>query len=387
MSLTITLSHDFQVLQKLQGEWSALQDRSESDGIYLSWEWVSTWWQSFGQRGDLWLLQARDENGRLIGLAPLMRVRHSPMRGLRWRQLEFIGTSSSCEHLDFIIEKDHEKETIAAFIGELQKHAAEWDVLRLSNVLPTSPTLACLRAMDIPWQTEEGLTAPFIALPPRWDDLFNALSRNKRGKQRRYVRHLDETHPNQWSFGYVRSNEELGATLEKLIKLHQDTWIAEGKPGAFGNPLVADFYRKIARIFLEKGWLRLYRLQVAGEIVAGLFAYSYRGRVYHFATGVDYQQADLNPGHLLNQMVLQESVTAGAREYDFLWGEEDYKYSWGAINRTDVSLIWFASRSARLQQRLNVAARNLWHKLKSLRKQPEVSPTPISESSDTPAET
>jgi CelD/BcsL family acetyltransferase involved in cellulose biosynthesis len=88
-------------------------------------------------------------------------------------------------------------------------------------------------------------------------------------------------------------------------------------------------------MFLEQGWLRLFRLVIAGKTAAILYAYQYRGRVYHFATGIDSSMSHLEPGHLMNEMAIAHSINEDNDEYDFLWGEEHYKYSWGATDRLD----------------------------------------------------
>src|SRR5690606_15097206 len=108
------------------------------DGVYLTWEWVSTWWTNFHELGELWLLEARASDNRLVGIAPLMLALNQPMPGVVWRQLQFISSPHHFDHLDFLIETGHEAEVINAFLAELQKHRTRWDVLSLTQILPAS---------------------------------------------------------------------------------------------------------------------------------------------------------------------------------------------------------------------------------------------------------
>ena len=80
----VTLVREESDLLALRGEWDALLRSSHSNGLFLTWEWISTWWRIYGDGRALHLLAARDDGGRLIGLAPLMRIRRR-LLGVRGR--------------------------------------------------------------------------------------------------------------------------------------------------------------------------------------------------------------------------------------------------------------------------------------------------------------
>lgn len=365
--ITITLTHDPQRLNDLQPQWVALQADSASDGIYMTWEWVSAWWQFFGSEHELWLITAESSDG-LIGVAPLMLVSNHPAPGITWRELQFIAATAACEHLDFLIATGQEAAVLPRFIDVLKSHRKRWDVLRLERILPTSPNLALLEKMDIPWEEGEPLVAPYISLPERWDDYFKSLSKNKREKQRRFIHHLDKAYPDNWQFDWVREKEQLAPVLDRLIELHQKKWEEQGQPGAFPDKVARQFFHAIVQRFLEKGWMRLYRLNFGEDQVASLLAYLYRERLYYFATGIDYAFSDLNPGHILVELSIKEVLEAGASEYDFLWGNESYKYSWGGQDRTDRGLVWFAATRAKMEKRMIAVARVVYRSLKRFKK-------------------
>ncbi len=51
--------------------WRDLVARSGADRLFLSFEWLTTWWQHFGQpRGKLRMLVAYSD-GELVGAAPM----------------------------------------------------------------------------------------------------------------------------------------------------------------------------------------------------------------------------------------------------------------------------------------------------------------------------
>ena len=44
----------------LRDDWNALLCRSAADNIFLTWEWLHTWWEHFGSNKNLLLLAIED---------------------------------------------------------------------------------------------------------------------------------------------------------------------------------------------------------------------------------------------------------------------------------------------------------------------------------------
>src|SRR5262245_65719792 len=80
---------------RLRSEWNDLLSRSSADTIFLTWEWLSSWWECYAGPNDaLHIVTVRENTGELIGIFPFYRqVRPwlplSPIRTLR-----FIGDGS-----------------------------------------------------------------------------------------------------------------------------------------------------------------------------------------------------------------------------------------------------------------------------------------------------
>lgn len=386
-TLKVSLTHDSTALTRLREEWASLQNQSAADSLYLTWDWISLWWQHFGKGRELWLLEARDQANRLIGLAPLMKSNHRPAPGVVWQQLDFIAATSPCEHLGFIIEKEHEKEVITAFLDELKRHQAQWDVLSFAKIVENSCLIPILLDSGIPWQEDEPIIAPYITLPETMEAfLASSISRNHRKKLRKWLREMVAVYGENWSFYIVSNPAELNTALDDLIRLHQLKWEALRQPGAFGNPAVVEFHRVVARNFLEKGWLQLARLTYGGRIAATVYSFRYGKRVYDFASGIDNDLRYLKPGHLLTERAINEAIKAGMCEWDFLWGDEEYKYNWGAQDRSHRTFFWVASRKAQWQQRFIKVAKagkrqvkKVLAQVKGGKKQPQEQPVTAAE--------
>src|SRR5580658_3547746 len=75
----------------LESDWNRLLMESSRPVPFLTWEWISTWWQHFGASSQLFVIVARDEASRVVGIAPLRLVLRKSFGMVPVRSLEFLG--------------------------------------------------------------------------------------------------------------------------------------------------------------------------------------------------------------------------------------------------------------------------------------------------------
>jgi len=51
-----------------------------------------------------------------------------------------------------------------------------------------------------------------------------------------------------------------------------------------------------------------------------------------YNAGIDPDARELSPGVLLMAELIRAALGAGARRFDFLRGDEPYKYEWGSVD-------------------------------------------------------
>jgi CelD/BcsL family acetyltransferase involved in cellulose biosynthesis len=366
ISLNVTLSHNEDDLRLLEQAWHRLQENSDAWSVFNTWQWVTIWWQHYGRPHQLWLLQVY-EGDVLVGIAPLMLARVNRLGVLRWRQVQFIGTGIYACHLDIIARHGMKPAVVSAVMSFLYQYRSKWDVCYLENIAEESATAELLRKTKGDWVVDHVDRAPYIRLPERFEDFFaKSVSSAKRTKQRKFMRLLEEHYAGRWSFYRVQRGQDLEPLYAALVKFHQARWEAVGQPGAFGRPGARDFFLDVARRFLDYDWLSLYCLEVDGKPVALLLGFQYQRRTYFYSSGLDYQMHHLNLGHIMQQLIIQDMISRGHTEYDLMSGEEPYKYSWGAEDRLDETLVWYQSRYAQGVEKLYEMVRRTGHALKQL---------------------
>lgn len=354
MLIEITLTHDAETFKALRDEWIDLQKRSKAQGIALSWTWIDVWWKHFHDTGELWLMEARrGSDNQLFGIAPMMLSYVQPNVGPMWKRIEFIGSSHFHEHLDFIIEPGYENQIIPLFIAKLKEYSNRWDMIRLARLCETL-TIAILQESADAWaeNTKQAIISPYIQVPEDMDAWMYSVSKNRRKKQRRYRRYLDEKYPDNWSIKMVSEHDELDEVFDKLVELHQAKWDDTDKAGAFyqyGD--LRAYYRELMHALLEEGWLRLFYMVVDAETVVLLFSYHYLGRTYDQVSGVHEISADVPVGHVMTQHSIGQAIDDGADEYSFMWGQESYKYSFGADDRMQYTYDLIGATRVQLHKR------------------------------------
>jgi CelD/BcsL family acetyltransferase involved in cellulose biosynthesis len=293
--------------------------------IFSTWEWLSTWWKYFGSDKELMLLLA-EENGKIIGIAPLMYSVHK-MFGLRRGKIEFIGAPSS-DYNDFIIAKNY-NECIELFIEHLNKIPEKWSCIDLLDIPERAKYLPFLAKISkILKRVHE---CPFIPLPSSYEDFLRRFNSGKRKYFRKNLNRIERAFDVE--FVDYSSPELCGEGMRLLFDLHQKRWASKGFAGAFAYPKFRDFHLEIAKTFAQKNWLSLYALKLSGEIAAVDYGFKYNSKCCSYLTGFDPKYAYYSVGNILRLLIIRRLVREGQTEFDFLRGAEEYKYKWNALPR------------------------------------------------------
>jgi CelD/BcsL family acetyltransferase involved in cellulose biosynthesis len=82
-----------------------------------------------------------------------------------------------------------------------------------------------------------------------------------------------------------------------------------------------------------QGYLWLAFLEVDGVKTAASLNFDYRGKLWGYNSGVGSGHKELSPGWVLLANVIQWCCEHKRHEFDFMRGDEEYKYRFGAVNR------------------------------------------------------
>ncbi|MGL4647891.1 MAG: GNAT family N-acetyltransferase [Caldilineaceae bacterium] len=321
--------------QALAGEWNTLLRDSTSNTLFLTHEWQSTWWRNLGE-GDLWILAWRQaSSGKLVAITPLYRIQFGPDAGPAYagkRQLNIVGCLEVSDYLDLIIADGWESAVYPALLAWLQSDAApEWDLLDLCNLPEWSPTHRVLPTL----MQESGLNvrvfledvAPQFPLPLRFEEyLSTQVDKKQRHEIRRKMRRAEREA--EVGFHVYGPGQSLEAEVDDFIALQR---ASRADKSEFMTPQMRRFFHSAARTLDEAGWLRLCVLTLTGEKAAALFAFEYDGHFMLYNSGYDPEaHAQLSPGWVILAYAIQYAIAIGCHRFDFMQGNEAYKYHFGS---------------------------------------------------------
>ncbi len=327
--------------EALAAEWNSLLKRCPSDTPFLTWEWQHTWWTYLGE-GELWLIAMRDESSGLAGLAPLYRTIDEAGRA----SLSIVGCVDVSDYLDIIADGEQTEAVYAALLDFLgSDDAPPWDVIELCNIPHTSPThglmpkLAMARGYNAHTQVED--VCPVIDLPPTWDEYLASLDKKQRHEVRRKARRAQREAEVRWYI--VDSSHDLSSETEAFIELHQQSNVDKDD---FMDEQMKTFFRAMIQAMYEAGWLQLAFIELDGQKAATILNFDYGNDILVYNSGYDpHNHAHLSPGMVLMGYCIQHAIELGREKFDFLRGNEEYKYRLGGRD-TEVYRVTISRGSA-----------------------------------------
>ncbi|MHB0939774.1 MAG: GNAT family N-acetyltransferase [Armatimonadota bacterium] len=311
-------------------EWNDLLKDSVSNTPFLRHEYQRTWWEHRGggewQNAELILITAR-EDGKLIGIAPLFTSEYENRPALL-----LIGSIEISDYLDLIVRKDDHAKFITGLLDFLASTLADsWTGLDWYNLPDSSPTPAALKAES----TQRGWThleeiyrpTPRIALHGDFDEYLSRVEKKQRHEIRRKMRRAEESGRGvRWSISDMADPE---TEIDSFLKLMEQD---QNKAGFLREPMRAQM-RAVIRTAHDNGWLWLAFLEADGQRIAAALNFDYDNKLWGYNAGVNRDFMDLSPGWILLSHVLQWCCDNNRTEFDFMRGDEEYKYRFGAVNQ------------------------------------------------------
>jgi CelD/BcsL family acetyltransferase involved in cellulose biosynthesis len=287
-------------------EWEELALRSGN--VFGTPEFLSTWWRWFGGDRNLHAFAVRDCEGSRVGLLPLYEWRAQPVRVLR-----FLGHGAG-DQLGPLAVPAVRGEVASALLRLLEEARAP---VLVAEQLPRdegwSERLGGRRI------SSEG--SPVLRLTEgTWEAYLAEQSANLRQQIGRLERRLAKAHHLRYSL--VATPAELEAGLDALFALHRARW----SPAETNFGRREGFHREFARLAFERGWARLWVLEIDERPAAAWYGLRFADTESYYQMGRDPSWDRWSVGFVLLVHSLRETFADGLKEYRFLRGGESYKY-------------------------------------------------------------
>jgi len=322
----VDVSTTTDVFEMLKDEWNALVDKSPFQCVFYMWEWHSTWWEAY-HPGDLWVLTCRSDDGRLLGIAPLFVDDAGVLRGIGNGE----GSEDVTDYFDFIVDNDCTGPVLECFGQCINTNRNLFDRINISDIPQESPTFELLpqylRELNFDVTVEQAEVCPVIDLPEDWAGYLDLLDKKYRHELRRKMRRAKGA-AEEIDWYIVGEEHDLKAEMDTFLKLMA---ASDAEKAEFlQHERNLRFFEKIVPIAYENGWLMLNFLTVTDEPVSAYLNFVYDGEVVVYNSGQSHEKYDhLSTGILLLADNIRYAIENGYKKFNFLRGDEPYKYHMG----------------------------------------------------------
>lgn len=302
---------------QIRPQWRELLGRAVVNNLYITPAWQEMWWRTFQDGRDLAGFYLTDGAGDLTAIASLSR---------NGDHYSLVGNSDTFDYNDFVIARGTEADFYPVLLDTIGAHGGRR--LDLHSIGEDSPTLALLpelarqRGYAVAVAQED--VAPRLALAGTWDEYLSGLSKKDRHELRRKLRRL-EGH-NDWRWHCVSDPGAAAGRMDVFLDLMRRSDPAKAE---FLTPERENFFRALVAAAAAEDALRLFFMEMDGQPVAASLCLDYNGARMLYNSGHDPEYRYYSVGLLLHSLCLRDALERGYRCFDFLRGNEPYKYRLG----------------------------------------------------------
>jgi CelD/BcsL family acetyltransferase involved in cellulose biosynthesis len=300
--------------------WDGLVAASRLRSPFLSWAWQSEWARTFASDRRLEIRCVEDGGGNLVGVLPL----YETLSG----SLELIGGADVSDYLDLISVHGREEEAWMALLESRTAERVEWELHAVPEASPTVaalPSLAAACGLAVSTTVEE--RCPVLILPSSWETYLARLSGKHRHELQRKMRRLERDAPDA-QVSCVSAPSDVASRLDDFLALHRSSRVGKAR---FMDERMEQFFRAALAAFAERDAARLWFLDTASGPIAAFVTIEWDGTVGLYNSGFAPDRAALSPGVVLLARLIRDAIGRGRAKFDFLRGEERYKYEFEPV--------------------------------------------------------
>lgn len=314
--LRLEVIGDLESLSALKHEWTTLVEVSAASTPFHTPEWLLTWWKHFGS-GELRVFACR-QGCALLGILPCFL--HT------WegrRQLTLLGSGIS-DYLEPLMAPGSAPELFDLLSGYLLG-ASNWDVCDWQDLASPTP-LAGLAQTGLCVRIADEIPCSEISIAGTWDDFCRDRPHGLRRNLRRYAEKARQVA----DFHFFAEQGFKAELLEILIRLHRARWTRHGEAGMIAANRSANFLREAVPALAARGKAMFFGLEFQGRTVAVILSFPHNNVLFAYLSGFDPEYDQYGFGRLLLNKSLEYAFQKRFKSWNFLRGNEPYKFEWGS---------------------------------------------------------
>lgn len=322
-------------IEKLGPEWERLEQNLRPRTPFTSPLWNALWWKHFCAdtmwvRDELFIHTVKNEFDTLVAVAPMMLTMRPAFGPLRVRALQLLGADENVTELRSVISRPEDlPEVLATLSDYFLATANRWDWLQWGGIPADGPSRELLgRAGKIQWGRE--IPNYYVPLTGTWEAFKSHLSRNMKEALRKCYNSLKRA-GHQYVFRVVTEPGEARAAIETFFALHEERARAADLPfhaNVFARQTARNFLLEYAQQMAERGALRVFQLEIGGEIVATRVGFVLGNDLYLYYSGYRPSWAQHSVMTTVVAEAIQWAFSQGLAGVDLSTGRDPSKLRW-----------------------------------------------------------
>jgi len=326
-----------QELESVAPLWNVLTEKLEEGSVHSVFQWLHSWWCSyldwpdvFPGSMDLLVVVIEDNDAESFGIAPLMVEANGECRTIR-----FLGEGVS-DFADFLVKGDR-REFFRGLLSILEKEfsGAQVDLQQFpKNSRNYAPFLAALSEKEYAVRESVIEKCPFLSINGDWNAYYASVSKKHRYDASRCSRRLSEQGELVFRrFDLVEENK-----LELFSSINIQRQHSLNRLSLYENPFKNGFLRRVTKDLNNIGMMDAAALFLSDRMITYVYGFLYRNTHYYWNISFLPEYARYSPGKILLQNLIADSFERGYKEFDFMRGDEDYKFIWARDFRLNMKV-------------------------------------------------
>jgi CelD/BcsL family acetyltransferase involved in cellulose biosynthesis len=318
-------------LLDLKSEWERLYVQNPLHSPFLAWGWTMAWLKHLAGPHELRIAVWKDDIGLTQLIIPFIAVKKPGVFSRLKIMLACGYGREASDYLGCLRLPQHDGRLPELFAAAVEKLLDENSRIELTSLdsragLP-GDLEERMRAAGRPTRRLLQDVCVAVNLPGSWDEYLLRLSGNYRSQVRRRYRNAEGDERLT-----IRSIDVQGAKefTEHLIRLNRQRINQLGRSSSLEDIRIRNFLLEAVPYMAARGIAWLDTLEQDGRTIAVALNFVHGNSAFYYLGGFDASAAAVSPGMVLFSHVIQRCIEKNINVYDFLRGQEDYKYKWGA---------------------------------------------------------
>ncbi|MDH3284872.1 MAG: GNAT family N-acetyltransferase [Acidobacteriota bacterium] len=306
-------------LSALESEWRRLEPLARTKSVFVSWDYLSTWWRHFrrGREGRTYVVHDPQEGP--LAIVPLYIEERSHRFGAA-SVLRNVGSGdvAEAELLDALVVEGRERDVARALAPALVADP-RWDFASWSDLAPNGSLERIARFLAVEGRLEhrreERASSRYLPLPDSLGALFDRLEEERREAMVAVVQGVSASQRLTWR----AAGDKIGVScaLRILSDLDQRRMKAQQGRSPFERADFSSFHRDLAERLRSSGRLRLSVLYGQSSPVAATYGFMHGSTYRAFCFAHEANRTDLRLEELSLAATLERLIEEGVKEIRF----------------------------------------------------------------------